>query len=61
VIDILSMNGTKELLFKVTPAERGLFLPFGYASNQVNVLRKLVTTATNYTPEDPIEQRVSGA
>ena len=33
----------------------------GYASNQVNALWKLVIIATNHTPDDPVEQRVSGA
>jgi hypothetical protein len=61
MIDILSMNGTKVLLLKITPAERGLFLLLGYASNQVTVLWKLVTVATNETPENLVEQRVSGA
>jgi hypothetical protein len=61
VIDVLALNGAKELLTKMTPAERGLFLLFGYASNQVNVLWKLVSVATNETPDDPVEQRVSGA
>jgi len=61
VIDILSMNGTKELLLKMTPAERGLFLLFGYAANQVNVLWKIVAIATNETSENPVEERVSGA
>lgn len=61
MIDILSMNGVKELLLKATPAERGLFLLLGYATNQINVLLKLVTIATNETPKNPIEQRVSGA
>lgn len=61
MIDILSLNGSGELLRKMTPAERGLFLLFGYASNQVNVLWKLVIVATNETPENPIEARVSAA
>jgi hypothetical protein len=61
VIDVLSLNGTKELLLKATPAERGLFLLLGYASNQVNVLWKLLDVVTNETPENPIEQRISGA
>jgi hypothetical protein len=46
---------------KMTPAERGLFLLFGYASNKVIVLWKLVIVATNETPENPIEHIVSGA
>ena len=61
MIDILSMDRIKPLLLKATPPERGLFLLFGYATNQINVLWKLITIATNETPENPIEQRVSGA
>lgn len=61
MIDVFALNGAKELLTNMTPAERGLFLPFGCASNQVNVLWKLVTVATNETPDGPVEQRVSGA
>lgn len=61
MIDVMALDGAKDLLMKMTPAERGLFLLFGYASNQVNVLWKLVIVATNETPENPIEQRVSGA
>jgi hypothetical protein len=62
MIDVLALDGAKDLLtIKMTPAERGLFLLFGYASNQVNVLWKLVIVATNETPENPIEQRISGA
>jgi hypothetical protein len=52
---------TKEVLDKMTTEERSLFLLLGYASNQVNALWKLVIIATNETPENPIEQRVSGA
>jgi hypothetical protein len=51
MIDVMALNGAKDLLMKMTPAERGLFLLFGYASNQVNVLWKLVIVATNETPE----------
>jgi hypothetical protein len=61
MIDVMALDGAKEFLVKMTPAERGLFLLFGYASNQVNVLWKLVIVATNETPENPIEQRISGA
>jgi hypothetical protein len=44
MIDVLALDGAKDLLtIKMTPAERGLFLLFGYASNQVNVLWKLKT------------------
>jgi len=61
MLDILRLPMPKETLAKMTPEERSLFLLLGYASNQVNVLWKLVIIATNNTPNDSIEQRVSGA
>ena len=61
MLDILRLPMTKETLAKMTPEERSLFLLLGYASNQVNALWKLVIIATNHTPNDPVEQRVSGA
>jgi len=60
MLDILRVPMPKETLAKMTPEERSLFLLVGYASNQVNLLWKLVTIATNHTPNDPVEQRVSG-
>ena len=61
MLDVLQLPMTKEILEKMTVEERGLFLLLGYGSNQVNALWKLVIIATNETPENPIEQRVSGA
>ena len=61
MLDILRLAMTKKTLSKMTPEERSLFLLLGYASNQVNALWKLVIITTNSTPDDPIEQRVSGA
>jgi hypothetical protein len=61
VLDILQLSMPKETLAKMTTEERSLFLLLGYASNQVNLLWKLVIIATNQTPDNPIEQRVSGA
>jgi hypothetical protein len=61
MLDILQLPMPKDTLAKMTPDERSLFLSLGYASNQVNLLWKLVIIATNHTPENPIEQRVSGA
>jgi len=52
---------TKEMLLKMMPEERSLFLLLGYTSNQVCVLWKLLTIITNRTPDDPIDQRMSGA
>jgi hypothetical protein len=51
----------KEHLLKMTPEERGLFLLLGYASNQVNVLWKLVIEMTNRSPTDPVDGKVSSA
>jgi hypothetical protein len=61
VLDILRLPMTKDILGKMTPDERGLFLLLGHASNQVNALWKVVIIATNDTPENLIDQRVSGA
>jgi hypothetical protein len=61
MLDILQLPMTKEVLGNMTPEERALFLLLGYASNQVNALWKVVIVMTNDTPENPIEQRVSGA
>jgi hypothetical protein len=61
MLEILQLPMPKDTLAKMTSEERSLFLLLGYASNQVNLLWKLVIIATNHTPENPIEQRVSGA
>jgi hypothetical protein len=61
MLHILQLPMPKDTLAKMPPEERSLFLLLGYASNQVNVLWKLVIIATNSTPENPIEVRVSGA
>jgi hypothetical protein len=61
MLDILQLPMPKETFAKMTLEERSLFLLLGYASNQVNVLWKLVIIATNQTPANHIEQRVSGA
>jgi hypothetical protein len=50
MLHILQLPMPKETLAKMTPEERSLFL-----------LWKVVIIATNHTPENPIEQRVSGA
>lgn len=61
MIDVMRIELTKEHLLKMTPEERGLFLLLGYASNQVNVLWKLVIEMTNRAPSDPVDERVSSA
>lgn len=47
MIDVLRVEGIKEMLLKMEPEERTTFLLLGYSSNQVSVLWKLVTIATN--------------
>jgi hypothetical protein len=61
MLHVLQLPMTREILGKMTVEERSAFLLLGYASNQVNALWKLVIIATNETPENPIEQRVTGA
>jgi hypothetical protein len=61
MLEILRLPMTKEILGKMTPEERSLFLLLGYASNQVNALWKLVIIATNDILKHPVEERVSGA
>jgi hypothetical protein len=60
-LDILRIPIAKDDLLKMSAPERSLFLLLGYASNQVNALWKLIIISTNHTPEDPVEQRVTGA
>jgi hypothetical protein len=59
-LDILRMDVTKELLHKMAKEERALFLALGHASNQVNVLWKLVIILTNGDTDDPVKQRLEG-
>ena len=61
MIAVMRIGLTKKHLLKMTPEERGLFLLLGYASNQVNVLWKLVVEMTNRAPSDPVDERVSAA
>src|ERR1700692_218187 len=61
MLHVLQLPMTKEVLQKMSVEERSLFLLLGHASNQVNALWKLVIIATNEAPENPIEQRVTGA
>jgi hypothetical protein len=61
MLHVLQLPMTKDILEKMTADERSFFLLLGYASNQVNALWKLVIIATNETPENPVEQRVTAA
>lgn len=61
MLDILSMDVSKDLLRKLTKEERGLFLALGHKSNQVNALWKLVIVLTNGDENDSVKQRLEGA
>ena len=61
MIDVMRLAVTKDDLLKMTVEERGLFLLLGYAANQITALLKLITIATNVTPDNPVEQRMTGA
>jgi hypothetical protein len=61
LIDVMRMGFTKEHLLKMTEQERGAFLLFGYTSNQVNVLWKVIIASLNRDPPDPVDARVSAA
>ena len=56
MLTVLQLPMPKETFAKMTPEDRSLFLLLGYA-----LLWKLVIIATTQTPENHIEQRVSGA
>src|SRR5690349_11591044 len=55
------MGFTKEHLLKMTEQERGAFLVFGYAANQVNVLWKMIIASLNRDPTNAVDARVSAA
>ncbi len=50
-----------EKLQGLTKEERALLFLLGYASNQITMMQKLVLFSSNRTPEDPVEQGLSGA
>jgi hypothetical protein len=51
----------KERLRAMSRDERVLLLLLGYVSNQLSMLQKLLTFATNRTPAKELEQHASGA
>ena len=61
MIDVLRMGFTKEHLLKLIAEERSTFLLLGYASNQVNVLWKVIVASLNRDPSDQVDARVSAA
>jgi hypothetical protein len=61
MLDVLRVKVPKELLCRMSKEERALLLLLGYTANQITVLWRLLIFATNRTPPDPLEQRVTGA
>ena len=55
MINVLALNRTKEMLTKMTPRERGLFLLFGYVSN-----RFVVEAGDDCDERDPWTSRPAG-
>lgn len=51
----------KDRLRAMPKDERVLFVLLGYASNQISMLQKLLTFATNRTPDTELEQHATGA
>jgi hypothetical protein len=51
----------RERLQRLPKEERALFFLLGHASNQIALMQKLVLFSSNRTPEDAVEQRLSGA
>jgi hypothetical protein len=51
----------KDRLRAMPKDERVLFVLLGYASNQISMLQKLLTFATNRTPDAELEQHATGA
>jgi hypothetical protein len=61
VIQVYRIPVPKERLRAMPKNERVLLLLLGYVSNQLSMLQKLLTFATNITPAEELEQHASGA
>lgn len=61
MLDIIRIPIAKKRLQQLTRDERTFLLLLGYTANQITVLWKLIIFSTNRTPDDPVEQRVTGA
>lgn len=61
MLDVVRIPITKERLKQLTKEERTFLLLLGYTANQITVLWKLIIFSTNQTPNDPVEQRITGA
>jgi len=56
MITVKSVRLSKDHLRRLNAEERALLILFGHAANQISVLVKLITFATNGEPLDYVEQ-----
>jgi hypothetical protein len=61
MIQVYRIPVPKERLGAMPKNERVLLLLLGYVSNQLSMLQKLLTFATNRTPAKELEQHATGA
>ena len=59
MIQVYRIPVPKERLRAMPKDERVLLLLLGYVANQVSMLQKLLTFATNRTPAEELEQHAS--
>jgi hypothetical protein len=60
MIQVYRIPVPKECLRAMPKDERVLLLLLGYVANQLSMLQKLLTFATNRTPADEVEQHATG-
>ena len=61
MIEVLTIPISKDRLAKLSSVERALFVRFGYISNQLSLLQKLLTFSTNEQPSLSLEGVCAGA
>src|ERR1700730_18492696 len=60
MIQVYRIPVPKERLRAMPKDERVLFLLLGYVANQLSMLQKLLTFATNRTPAEEVERHATG-
>lgn len=60
MIEVYRIPVSKESLNALPEDERVLLLLLGYVSNQVSMIQKLITFATNRTPSEEVEKHSTG-
>ena len=61
MIEVYRIRLPKDRLCAMPANERALFFLLGYAGNQINMFQKLLIFSTNQTPDEIVEQRITGA